>query len=137
MLKPFLPLLLRAAAVTGLIAGGVTVGAAAPQASALPQPDANQVYRVGKGVTPPSVVSRSDPEYTEEARAAKVAGTVLLQIVVGKDGKAHHINVLKGLEGGLDFKAVEAVQRWVFNPGTLNGEAVDVRAQVEINFRAE
>jgi TonB family protein len=113
----------------------ITVNAS-PQAPS-PKPDAENVYRVGGGVTAPRVLSRADPEYSEEARAAKINGTVLLQVVVGKDGIAHHINVLKGLDGGLDIKAVEAVQKWKFEPGTLNGEPVDVRAQIEINFRTE
>jgi TonB family protein len=109
---------------------------AAPQALA-PRPDADNVYRVGGGVKAPRVLSRVDPEYSEEGRAAKINGTVLLQVVIGKDGIAHHINVLKGLDGGLDIKAVEAVQKWKFEPGTLDGEPVDVRAQIEINFRTE
>jgi TonB family protein len=98
-------------------------------------PDENGVYKVGNGISAPSLVSRVDPEYSEEARAEKLDGSVLLSIVVGTDGLAHDINVVKSLGSGLDEKAVQAVQKWHFKPGEKNGQPVNVRAQIEINFR--
>jgi len=94
-----------------------------------------QVFKVGNGVSAPKVLSKVDPEYTDEAQAAKVEGAVLLTVVVGADGKAHFINVLKHLDPGLDVKAAEAVQKWQFQPGLKDGQPVAVRAQIEINFR--
>ncbi len=93
------------------------------------------VFSVGNGTTPPAVMSKVDPDYTEEARAAKYSGSVMLSIVVGTDGKAQDIKVVKSLGMGLDEKAIEAVQRWVFRPGTNQGVPVNVRAQIEVNFR--
>jgi TonB family protein len=104
-------------------------------AIALLNAQAEQPYKVGNGVTAPRVIVRADPIYTEDARAAKIDGVVLLTVVVGTDGLAHDINVVKGLDAGLDVKAVEAVQRWRFAPGTLDGNPVAVRATIEINFR--
>jgi TonB family protein len=124
---------LRRAAIVfagAVIAIGLLNGA--PQA---PMPDQNGAYKVGNGVSAPSLKTRVDPDYTEEAKNAKVEGAVVLSIVVGTDGQAHYINVIKGLGSGLDEKAVEAVQKWSFNPGTKNGEPVDVRASIEINFK--
>ena len=46
-----------------------------------------------------------EPEYSEEARAAKLAGTVLLRIVVDIDGKAKDIEVVNGIGLGLDEQA--------------------------------
>jgi len=109
------------------LAVGVGLLAAAPQ-------DPSGVYKVGGGVTAPHVISRTDPQYTDEAHAAKVEGTVLLSVVIAPDGIAHNINVLKSLGSGLDEKAVEAVQKWKFAPGTKDGEPVSVRAQIEVNF---
>ena len=99
---------------------------------AAPQDD---VYTVGNGVSAPSVKSKVDPEYTTEAHDAKVTGTVVLSCVIGTDGRAHNINVLKPLGSGLDEKAVEAVQKWTFNPGSKGGELVKVKAQIEVNFQ--
>jgi protein TonB len=93
------------------------------------------VFRVGGGVSAPSVLFKVDPEYSEEARKAKYSGTVLLSVIVDNEGHARDIKVLKSLGMGLDEKAVEAVQKWKFKPGMKGGSAVNVRAQIEVNFR--
>ncbi|HXB68538.1 MAG TPA: TonB family protein [Candidatus Acidoferrales bacterium] len=94
-----------------------------------------QTYRVGDGTTPPKLLKKLEPGYTEEARAAKIAGTVLLQIVIEPNGLATDFQLLKGVGFGLDEKAVEAISQWQFQPGTKNGVPVPVQAQVEVNFR--
>jgi TonB family protein len=93
------------------------------------------VYSVGNGTTPPTVLSKVDPEYSEEARKARYSGSVMLSIVVNTEGKAEEIKVVKSLGMGLDEKAIEAVQKWRFTPGKNKGVAVKVRAQIEVNFR--
>ena len=93
------------------------------------------IFSVGNGTTSPTLLSKVDPEYSEEARKAKYSGAVTLSIVVNTDGTADSIRVVKSLGMGLDEKAIEAVQRWRFKPGTNKGAPVRVRAQVEVNFR--
>ncbi len=95
----------------------------------------DQVYRIGAGVSPPHVVSKVDPVYTPEAKDAKVEGAVKLSVVVGSDGVAHDINVIEPLDAGLDVKAVEAVQKWRFEPAMKDGKPVAVKATIEVNFR--
>jgi periplasmic protein TonB len=90
---------------------------------------------VGNGVTAPMLSSKLEPQYTEEARAEKYQGTVLVYIEVGTDGMAHNIKVIKNIGMGLDEKAVEAISQWVFKPGTKDGQPVTVAATVEVNFR--
>jgi TonB family protein len=92
-------------------------------------------FRIGGGVSPPVVIFKKEPEYSEEARKAKYQGTVLLAIVVDVDGTTRNIRVLRPLGMGLDEKAIEAVRQWKFKPGYKNGEAVPVMANVEVNFR--
>jgi TonB family protein len=92
-------------------------------------------YRVGGGVSAPRVVYQPDPEYSEEARKAKYQGTVVLWVVVGADGRPHDIRVQRTLGMGLDEKAIEAVRTWKFEPARLNGQAVAVQINVEVNFR--
>jgi TonB family protein len=81
------------------------------------------------------VVYKVDPDYSEEALAARVSGDALLSVVVGENGQARDMKVINGLGFGLDEKAIEAVQKWRFRPGLKDGKPVAVRAQIEINFR--
>jgi TonB family protein len=93
------------------------------------------VYRVGHGVTPPRPLKKVDPEYTDEARDAKLEGAVVVYVEIWPDGRAHAIRVVRGLGKGLDEKAVEAVEQWEFQPGEKDGKPVKVGATIEINFR--
>lgn len=94
------------------------------------------VYRIGNGVTSPSVISKTDPQYSEEARIAKMSGDVRISAVVGVDGKARDVQVVKSVGLGLDEKAVEAVRTWGFKPGLLkDGTPVPVMVVIEVNFR--
>jgi TonB family protein len=81
------------------------------------------------------LVSRREPEYSEEARKAKWQGVVRLQIEVWPDGRAHEITVVQALGLGLDEKAIEAVSQWRFQPGRKDGKPVRTLATVEVNFR--
>ncbi|MEQ1949207.1 MAG: energy transducer TonB [Bryobacteraceae bacterium] len=93
------------------------------------------VYRIGGGVSAPSVLSKVEPEYSEEARKAKWQGTVVLQLVVDDQGRPQNLKVLRSLGLGLDQKAIEAVEKWRFKPGMKDGKAVPVMATIEVNFR--
>jgi TonB family protein len=99
------------------------------------QATASSIYKVGGGVKAPSLISKVEPEYSEEARSAKYSGTVLLKVVVDVDGLAKNFEVLKALGLGLDEQAVLAIQRWKFKPGEKNGVPVAVMAQIEVNFK--
>lgn len=83
----------------------------------------------------PVLLWKTEPEYSEEARKAKVQGTVILRIEVDARGQAQSISVERSLGLGLDDRAVEAVRRWKFKPGYRNGKPVVTVATVEVNFR--
>jgi len=95
------------------------------------------VFRPGPDVTAPFVIAKATPAYTEEARLAKLEGSVLLSLVVGVDGQPGDIQVGRALGLGLDEKAVENVRAWQFKPGTNKGIPVAVRVQEEVFFRPE
>jgi TonB family protein len=67
---------------------------------------------------PPALLSRTDPEYSNEARIAELEGTVVVAAAAGEDGRAKDLSVSKSLGLGLDEKAIEAVQQWRFQPDT-------------------
>ena len=105
--------------------------AAAPNAT----PSAG-VYRVGGGVTSPQLIAKKEPEYTEAARQAKLAGTVLLYVEIEPDGMVGpNIRVVRSLDPGLDDQAIAAIRQWKFRPGQKDGMPVPVAATIEINFR--
>jgi TonB family protein len=93
------------------------------------------VHRIGGGVSSPTLIYKVEPEYTEEARQAKLQGTVLVYAQIGPDGKFINMKVLHGLGLGLDEKALECVAQWQFKPGMKDGQPVTVEAQIEVNFR--
>jgi periplasmic protein TonB len=88
-----------------------------------------------RGVTPPQVVYKVDPEFSEEARKAKHQGVVVLTIEVDANGNVRNIRVRQSLGLGLDEKAADAVSRWRFRPGILNGKPVTTEAVVQVNFQ--
>jgi periplasmic protein TonB len=92
-------------------------------------------YRIGGGVSPPSVILKVEPEYSEEARKAKFQGTVILFVVVDEKGNPRELKVIRPLGLGLDQKAIEAVEKWKFRPGMKDGKPVAVQATIEVNFR--
>lgn len=93
------------------------------------------VFKMGGGVTAPTVLYKVEPEYSEEARKAKYQGTVELVIEVDTTGKPRNLKVVRSLGLGLDEKAIEAVEKWKFRPGYKDGHPVVVQAYVEVNFR--
>jgi len=93
------------------------------------------VFRMGKGVTPPVPILRDEPEYTEEARAARLHGAVVVQVIIDTDGRAHHARVLRSLGLGLDENALDAISQWQFKPAVKDGQPVPVTATIEVNFR--
>jgi protein TonB len=92
-------------------------------------------YRIGGGVTQPTLVHKEEPEYSEEARKAKWQGTVQLEIVVDEKGNPKELKVKRSLGMGLDQKAMEAVAKWKFTPGMKDGKAVPVIAVIDVSFR--
>jgi periplasmic protein TonB len=89
----------------------------------------------GRGVTPPQLLYKEEPQFSEEARKAKHQGMVLLSIEVDASGNVRNVRVLQSLGLGLDEKAIEAVSRWRFRPGLFDGKPVATEATVQVNFQ--
>ncbi len=87
------------------------------------------------GVKAPVLIYRVAPDYTQEAKDAKIEGTVELSADISPEGEARNIRVTRSLDPGLDEKAIQAVEQWKFKPGTKDGEPVNVRAYITVNFR--
>jgi TonB family protein len=92
-------------------------------------------YRPGNGVSAPTLLTQVRPNYTSDAMRRKVQGTVILEVIVGRDGIPAAIRVVRSLdEHGLDTEAIRAVDQWRFNPGRLGDTPVDVLVQIVLDF---
>ena len=92
-------------------------------------------FRPSTGVMAPRAIYNPEPEYSDEARRVKHQGVVVLSLIVDPQGQARNIRVARSLGMGLDEKAIDAVKKWRFAPGTKDGLPVAVQVNVEVNFR--
>lgn len=83
----------------------------------------------------PVALKKVDPRYPAAARHTGIEGTVFLYGVIRQDGSVDSVSVVRGLNTLLDESAVDAFQRWRFQPGHKNGTAVNLEVVVEIPFR--
>lgn len=86
-------------------------------------------------LSPPLLVYKVEPEYSDEARKAKFQGVVVVSAEVGPDGRTRKLHVARALGLGLDEKAVEAASLWRFRPAMADGRPVPYSVVIEINFR--
>ena len=91
--------------------------------------------KVDGWLTAPVLLAKSEPEYSEDARRAKVQGTVVLRIEIDQRGQVQNVSVTQGLGLGLDERAMDAVRHWKFRAATRNGKPAVSSALVEVRFR--
>jgi TonB family protein len=104
------------------------------RAIASPQATDAATVAAGEGVTPPVLISKFEPDYSEAARKLEVQGKVVLRAVIPPDGTPTDFKILSSLGFGLDEKAIDTIRRWRFKPGMKDGKAVATAAIVEVNF---
>jgi len=89
----------------------------------------------GKDVTTKArILSKPEPQYTDEARAKAVSGTVVLRCVFTADGVVKHLLVVRGLPAGLTEQSIGAARRIKFVPATKDGRSVSTYMQLEYHF---
>jgi TonB family protein len=84
--------------------------------------------------TKPRILSKPEPQYTEEARQNQITGTVVLSVVFAETGQVTDIQVVKGLPHGLSERAIEAAKLIKFVPAESNGKKVPFKILLEYNF---
>jgi TonB family protein len=124
--------LLKVIGVNGL---PETPAASAPVGGTPIEDYAGATSRAGSGVTDPIPVFRPAPKYTEEARRARIEGSVLVSLVVDENGVARNLKVVTSSAPGLEESALDAVRQWKFTPGQKDGNPVAIAARVEVTFR--
>ena len=92
--------------------------------------------RVGATVQAAKLIKRVDPEYPEDAKAARIQGTVRFTALIAKDGSLKNLQLISG-HPILVQAAMDAVKQWVYQPTSIDGEAIEVQTEIEVNFRLE
>lgn len=122
--------------VVGGVVGGIVGGLITPAPPPPPPPPAPKPtgpVRVGGQIETPSLVKRVDPKYPPLAVAAKLTGTVILEVVVNEEGRVSDVTVLRS-QGLLDRAAIDAVKEWQYSPLVLNGVPTPFVLTVTLNF---
>lgn len=94
----------------------------------------DKALHVGGEVKPPTVLSTSNPSFTELATAQNFTGDVRLYLWFDSDGTVSHVSVAKPAGLGLDEAAVAAVQKYKFLPATRGGDSVTVDLYLDVSF---
>jgi TonB family protein len=89
----------------------------------------------GKDVTTKArLISKPEPQYTEDARKNQITGTVVLKVVFASSGQVTNIRTVSGLPYGLTERAIAAARQIKFTPATKDGHQVSMWMQLEYNF---
>jgi TonB family protein len=92
------------------------------------------VFHVVGGASKPIAIYSPDPQYSDEARRARLQGRVEIELIIDEKGVPQNIQVLKSLGLGLDEEAIKAAGKWRFKPGMKDGKPVAVIAFLDIGF---
>jgi protein TonB len=93
-----------------------------------------KIIRKSGGVLQASALTRVEPTYPEDAKAARISGTVVVEVTVDEQGNVFAARAISG-HPLLKSAAVEAARQWKFQPTTLSGVAVKVISTVTFNFQ--
>ena len=119
--------------IGGIIGGVPTAAPPPPPPPAAPKPVTPTRIRVGGSVQQARLIRQPKPIYPPLAKQARISGVVKLNAIIGKDGTIQNLTVASG-HPLLVPAAMEAVKQWVYQPTLLNGEAVEVVTQIDVNF---
>jgi protein TonB len=101
-----------------------------------PPPAEQKLVRVGGQVRPPTKLRDASPVYPPIAQAARVQGLVVIETIIGVDGRVESARVLRSIPL-LDAAALAAVTQWTYTPTLLNGTAVPVIMTVTVRFELQ
>jgi|SRR5580700_699931 TonB family protein len=102
-------------------------------AAALDEKGPSKPIAVAPGVMAAQKISGPNPIYPPDAKKARVQGEVVLDAVIGKDGKVENLNVVSG-PPMLQSSSIEAVRQWIYKPFLLNGDPVEVRTSIHVIY---
>ncbi len=85
--------------------------------------------KVSGGVMSGRAKTKVIPTLSESARCEKVSHTVLMHLIVGKDGLVKSASIVSGPEM-LRQLYIDSFRKWVFEPYLINGQPVEVETTI-------
>lgn len=126
-----------AGGIEGVVEGLGTQGIMADALPLIREPAVEPVrLNAGGGIKLPTRIKDVPPVYPEIARKARVQGVVILEAIIGVDGKVQQARVLRSVPL-LDQAALNAVQSWEYTPTLLSARPVPIIMTVTVQFRLE
>ena len=127
-----------AVAVVALTAAiSSTLATASSAAWQEPQPAATApapaAQRVGGNIKAPQQIKKVSPVYPLLAQQARIAGVVILEALIGPDGKVRQLKVLRSVPF-LDGAAIDAVRQWEYTPTLIAGTPTPIIMTVTVTF---
>lgn len=86
-------------------------------------------------ITQPVVLKKVEPAFPEFARQRYPGGSVVVEAVITKEGKIGKLKIVKGLDSLCDEAAVNALEKWEFEPGKLNGNPIETKLVLTVTFQ--
>jgi len=118
----------------------VAAPAEPPAPVAAPKPAAvleDKVHRLTSDINHPVLLERVAPEYPRMARLRRVEGSVVVSIVIDRNGLVTQSKIIRSVDVHLDRTALDAVEAWRYQPATLNGFPVAVYGIIELSFELD
>ena len=92
---------------------------------------------VGGNIKPPMKLKDVRPRFKQAWVDASQEGSVLLQALIGTDGRVKNVEVVSPVQADMEEEAIAAVSQWEFSPTYLNCQAIDVRMFVTVSFKID
>lgn len=96
-------------------------------------PPAQEAHSPGGKIVPPKVLHRIMPDL-QWLGDRRVAGTPIVEALVGADGRVKDVRVVRGVNSKIDTEIVEALKKWRFQPATLEGKPVSAHFTVTVSI---
>jgi|SRR5579863_9452374 len=122
-------------ATAGLAAGREQEQASPPAtpADASAQPQQPNRVRVSQGVSTGLLIKKVNPKYPEDARQQGVQGSVVLKVLISKEGTITDLTPVSG-DPLLTPAAIKAVKKWRYKPYLFEGQPVQLETTIQVNF---
>jgi protein TonB len=100
----------------------------------VPSAKTDKLEQISPAVMTGALIKKQQPVYPQDAKDVHVSGTVVLQAIIGMDGRIHDLRVVSAPWPSLVASAMWAVSQWQYKPYLLNGDPVDVETSINVIY---